>query len=139
MKSKTDRKFVKKDGSGSDARRGGAGAGGAGGYRPRDIYAANPELKQVIDQIAHGTFSPDQPHRFMPIVHALLDHGDHYLLLADYAQYMATHARVDALYADTDAWTTMAIRNVAGMGPFSSDRTVRDYAANVWNVQPLDA
>ena len=111
----------------------------AGGYQPRDIYAADPELKQVIDQIAHGTFSPDHPHRFMPIVHALLDHGDHYLLLADYAQYMATHARVDALYADADAWTTMAIRNVAAMGPFSSDRTVLDYAAKVWDVRPLEA
>jgi glycogen phosphorylase len=111
----------------------------AGGYQPRDIYAANPELKQALDQIAHGTFSPDQPHRFMPIVHALLDHGDHYLLLADYAQYMAAHERVDELYADTDAWTTMAIRNVAAMGPFSSDRTVLDYAANVWDVRPLDA
>jgi starch phosphorylase len=108
-----------------------------GGYRPRDFYAADPELKQAIDQIGDGTFSPDQPQRFMPLVHALLDHGDHYLLLADYVQYMAAHARVDALYSDTDAWTTMAIRNVAGMGQFSSDRTVLDYAANVWDVKPL--
>ena len=111
----------------------------ADGYKPRDIYAADPELKQVLDQIAHGAFSPDQPHRFMPIVHSLLDHGDHYLLLADYAQYMATQARVDALYADADAWTTMAIRNVAAMGPFSSDRTVLEYAAHVWDVRPLEA
>ncbi|HTD89528.1 MAG TPA: glycogen/starch/alpha-glucan phosphorylase, partial [Burkholderiales bacterium] len=66
------------------------------------------------------------------------DHGDHYLLLADYAQYMAAHARVDALYADADAWTTMAIRNVAGMGPFSSDRTVLEYAAKVWDVRSLN-
>ena len=110
----------------------------ASGYQPRDLYAADPELKRVIDQIANGTFSPDQPDRFMPIVRALLDHGDHYLLLADYAQYVATQARVDALYGDTDAWSTMAIRNVAAMGPFSSDRTILEYAANVWDVTPLD-
>jgi glycogen phosphorylase len=111
----------------------------ADGYQPRDIYAADAELKQVIDQIANGTFSPDQPDRFMPIVRALLDHGDHYLLLADYAQYVATQARVDTLYGNADAWSTMAIRNVAAIGPFSSDRTILEYAANVWDVRPLDA
>ena len=108
------------------------------GYRPRDIYASNPELKQVLDQIAAGAFSPGEPARFLPIVQALLDHGDHYLLLADYAEYVATQERVDALYADADAWTTMAIRNVAAMGPFSSDRTISEYANNIWGVRSLD-
>ena len=111
----------------------------ANGYQPRDIYVANPELKQVLDQIANGAFSPDQPDRFMPIVSSLLDHGDHYLLLADYAQYVAAQEQVDALYADADAWATMAIRNVAAMGPFSSDRTILEYAANVWDVRSLDS
>jgi starch phosphorylase len=110
----------------------------AGGYRPRDLYAADPELKQVLDKMGNGAFSPDQPDRFMPIVRALLDHGDHYLLLADFAQYVAAQERVDALYTDTDAWTTKAIRNVAAMGPFSSDRTIREYATNIWGVRPLD-
>jgi starch phosphorylase len=110
----------------------------AGGYSPRDLYASDPELKNVLDQIGNGAFSPDQPDRFMPIVRALLDHGDHYLLLADYSQYVATQERVDALYADSDAWTTRAIRNVAAMGPFSSDRTIREYATNIWGVRPLD-
>jgi len=109
------------------------------GYRPRDIYASDPELKQVLDRIAAGAFSPDQPDRFMPIVQALLDHGDRYLLLADYAQYVATQERVDALYADGDAWTAAAIRNIAAMGPFSSDRTVREYAGNIWGVRSLDS
>ena len=111
----------------------------AGGYQPRVLYEADRELKLVLDQLASGAFSPDQPDRFMPIVRALLDHGDHYLLLADYADFVATQSRVDDLYADADAWTTMAIRNVAAMGPFSSDRTVLEYAANVWDVKPLSA
>ncbi|MGB8339689.1 MAG: glycogen/starch/alpha-glucan phosphorylase [Burkholderiales bacterium] len=108
------------------------------GYRPHDIYAADPELKQVLDQIASGIFSTDQPDRFMPIVQSLLDHGDHYMLLADYAQYVATQERVDALYADVDAWSATAIRNVAAMGPFSSDRTIGEYADKIWHVQALD-
>ena len=108
------------------------------GYRPREYYEANAELKRVIDAIASGVFSPDQPDRFMPIVQGLLDHGDHYFLLADYAQYVAAQDRVDALYADADAWTATAIRNVAAMGPFSSDRTIREYADNIWGVRSLD-
>ena len=110
----------------------------ANGYQPRDLYVADPELQRVLDQIANGAFSPDQPDRYLPIVRALLDHGDHFLLLKDYADYLAAQARVDALYADADAWTTMAIRNVAAMGPFSSDRTIREYADNIWGVRPLD-
>jgi starch phosphorylase len=108
------------------------------GYRPRDIYAANAELKQVLDAIAGGSFSPDQPDRYQPIVRSLLDHGDHYLLLADYAQYVATQERVDELYVHGDAWTATAIRNVAAMGPFSSDRTIREYASHIWGVRSLD-
>jgi starch phosphorylase len=109
-----------------------------GGYRPRDFYEANSELKQAIDAIGSGVFSPGQPDRFSSIVQSLLDYGDHYLLLADYAQYVAAQDQVDALYCDADAWTTKAIRNVASMGPFSSDRTIREYATNIWGVRPLD-
>lgn len=108
------------------------------GYQPRDIYASNAELKLVLDDIAAGTFSPGEPARYQPIVQALLDHGDHYMLLADYAPYIAMQERVDALYADADAWTTMAVRNVAAMGPFSSDRTISEYANNIWGVRSLD-
>jgi starch phosphorylase len=108
------------------------------GYRPHDLYQANPQLKRVLDSIASGTFSPDQPERYMPIVRSLLDHGDHYMLLADFAAYVAAQERVDALYADGDAWTSTAIRNVAAMGPFSSDRTIREYADNIWGVRSLD-
>jgi starch phosphorylase len=108
------------------------------GYRPRDFYEANPQLKQVLDQIGGGQFSPDDPSRFQPIVQSLLDHGDHYLLLADYAAYVKAQDDVDALYANPDAWTAKAIRNVAAMGPFSSDRTIAAYADGIWRVQPVD-
>ncbi len=108
------------------------------GYRPRDIYESNPELKTALDMIASGAFSSDEPHRFMPIVHSLLDHGDHYLLLADYAQYVAMQDSVDVLYTNSDAWTRMAICNVASMGAFSSDRTIGEYASNIWGVRSLD-
>jgi starch phosphorylase len=107
------------------------------GYRPRDIYNADAELKQALDQIAAGAFSPDQPDRFTPIVASLLDHGDHYLLLADYARYVAAQERVDTLYADADAWTMAAVHNIAAMGPFSSDRAIQEYASNIWGVRSL--
>jgi starch phosphorylase len=107
------------------------------GYHPREHYAANPELKQVLDQIGGGHFSSEEPTRYQPIVQALLDHGDHYLLLADYASYLAAQDRVDTLYANPPAWNARAVKNVAAMGPFSSDRTIREYAEGIWRVQPL--
>ena len=94
------------------------------GHDPRAIYDSNPELKNTLDQIGSGYFSPDDSSRYQPLVQALLDHGDHYLLLADYAEYMQAHDRVDALYRDPQRWSAMAIRNVAAMGPFSSDRAI---------------
>jgi hypothetical protein len=93
------------------------------GYQPRVLYEKNPALKQVLDQIGSGRFSPDEPGRFQPIVQALLDHGDHYMLLADYAAYVEAQGRVDALFTDADAWTRKAIRNVAAMA--RSRATVR--------------
>jgi len=108
------------------------------GYHPRDIYSANAELRQTLDAIDQGVFSPENPDLFKPIVQSLLDHGDHYMLLADYAQYVAAQERVDVLYADVDAWTGTTIRNIAAMGPFSSDRTIREYAGSIWNVRSLD-
>ena len=87
--------------------------------------------------IDSGYFSPDAPDRFRPIFDALTTYGDHYLLLADYASYIACQERVDALYRDPDEWTRRAILNVANMGKFSSDRTIREYAERIWNVKPV--
>ena len=107
----------------------------AAGYQPLRLYESQPQLKAVLDSIAGGAFSPDEPGRYRPLVDSLLWGGDHYLLLADFEAYVAAQDRVDALYRDPDAWARKAIANVAGMGPFSADRTIRQYAAQIWNVQ----
>ena len=104
------------------------------GYRPGEIAAAHPTLQQVLDAIGGGLFSPDEPGRYRGLVDSLLN-VDHYLLLADYADYVATQQRVDALFTDAPAWQAKAVRNVAGMGPFSSDRTIAQYAREVWRAQ----
>ena len=109
----------------------------ARGYQPRDIYEENAELKRVLDAIRDGAFSPGEPARYQGIYDALVNWGDHYLLLADYASYVAKQAEVDALYRDSDAWTRMAILNVAGMGAFSSDRTIAQYAHEIWKTKPV--
>jgi starch phosphorylase len=106
------------------------------GYNPWDDYHANPELKRVLDMIASGHFSPDDPARFQPLVDSLLVGGDRYALLADYASYLDCQDAVDGLYRDQDAWTRKAILNVAHAGTFSSDRSIRDYAREVWGISP---
>ncbi|MDP1596816.1 MAG: glycogen/starch/alpha-glucan phosphorylase [Methylotenera sp.] len=105
----------------------------ASGYTPRDYYHSNPELKQVLDMIADGYFSVDEPNRYQAIVDNLLN-NDQYLLLADYASYIEAQDRVGKLYQHQDEWTRMAILNVANMAKFSSDRAISDYANNIWHV-----
>ncbi|MEW6352818.1 MAG: glycogen/starch/alpha-glucan phosphorylase [Pseudomonadota bacterium] len=109
----------------------------ADGYRPWDYYHGNAELKQTLDMIGGGFFSPTEPDFYRPIVHSLLEGGDHYLLLADYASYMACNEHVDQLYRDPEEWTRRAILNVAGMGKFSSDRCIHEYAEKIWNAKPV--
>ena len=109
----------------------------AAGYDPRRIVEQNAELKQVLEQIRDGAFSPDDKGRFQGIYDALVTWGDHYLLLADYASYVAAQDAVDALYRQPDAWTRKAILNVAGMGTFSSDRAIGEYAEQIWGTEPL--
>ena len=106
------------------------------GYQPMRYYEGNPQLKAVLDAISGGQFSPEEPGRYRGIVDSLLWGGDHYLLLADYASYVATQDRVDALFRQPEQWARQAIANVAGMGVFSSDRTIREYATQIWNVLP---
>ena len=107
----------------------------ADGFDPRAAIAASQELKRALDLIASGYFSPDQPDRFAEIV-AMLTQSDHYLLSADFAAYVAAQDRVDQLYRQPEEWTRKAILNVARMGKFSSDRTVAEYARDIWGVAP---
>jgi glycogen phosphorylase len=110
----------------------------AAGYNPWDIYHANDEARQALDMIRDGHFSPSEPARFHDVFDRLTAGGDQYLLLGDFAAYIACQARVDALYQRPDAWARRAVLNVARMGGFSSDRTVADYARLVWNASPED-
>ena len=107
------------------------------GYNPWDYYHSQPELKKVLDAISGGTFSPSNPDLFRPIVDLLLNQGDRYMLLADYASYIACQERVSALYTDRDEWARRAILNTAAMGKFSSDRTITEYAMDIWKVSTL--
>ncbi|MDX8379040.1 MAG: glycogen/starch/alpha-glucan phosphorylase [Gallionella sp.] len=107
------------------------------GYDPLRFYHENAELKQVLDMISSGYFCSDEPSRYQGIINALLYHGDNYLLLADYASYLACQDKVSELYQDPRLWTRCAIMNVAGMGKFSSDRTIREYAERIWHVAPI--
>ena len=107
------------------------------GYNPGEIYESNAELKRVLDMIAAGYFSADETGRFQPLFEALTVHGDWFMLLADYASYVAAQERVDALYENPEEWTRRAILNVAGMGTFSSDRAIREYADRIWRVSPV--
>jgi starch phosphorylase len=104
------------------------------GYQPMRYYDSTPALKAVLDAISGGQFSPDEPGRYRALVDSLLWGGDHYLLLADYASYVATQSQVDDLYRQPSAWCAKAITNVAGMGVFSSDRTIREYAQQIWHI-----
>jgi starch phosphorylase len=106
----------------------------AAGHQPMALYKNDPALKEALDRIDSGFFSPDERPRYHDIFNSLLHYGDHYLLLADYADYVAAQARVDALYLTPDEWQRKAILNVAGMGPFSADRTISDYAKDTWNL-----
>jgi starch phosphorylase len=106
----------------------------AAGYQPLRIYEQNAALKSVLDAIGGGQFSHDEPGRYRGLVDSLLWGGDHYLLLADFDAYLAAQARVDALFRDPQAWARKAILNVAGMGLFSSDRTIGEYAREVWHI-----
>ncbi len=107
------------------------------GYVPLYCYHGNAELKLTLDMIANGYFCSDEPARYQGIADMLLQGGDHYLLLADYASYIASQDKVSELYRDNQEWIRRAILNVAGMGKFSSDRTIREYAEHIWHVAPV--
>ncbi|HEY6133825.1 MAG TPA: glycogen/starch/alpha-glucan phosphorylase, partial [Rubrivivax sp.] len=105
------------------------------GYDARLHVEENPQLRAVLDAIGGGLFSPGEPERYRGLVDGLLHH-DHYMLLADFADYVAAQTHVDALYRDPAAWAARALVNVAAMGAFSSDRTIRDYVQKIWTAPP---
>ncbi|MBK7423248.1 MAG: glycogen/starch/alpha-glucan phosphorylase [Propionivibrio sp.] len=107
------------------------------GYDPRSIYHNNPMLNETLNKLDGGFFSPNDRKRYHDVFNCLVNYGDHYLLLADYADYIATQTKVDNLYLTPAEWHRKAILNVAGMGSFSSDRTIRDYAIDTWNMGSL--
>jgi starch phosphorylase len=107
------------------------------GYDPWEVYRNDRRLKAVLDALSSGLFSPEEPGLFRPIVDSLLNGGDPYLVLADFAAYCACQEEVERAYRDPERWTRMAILNVARSGKFSSDRTIREYAEQIWGVEPI--
>ncbi|MCS6885111.1 MAG: glycogen/starch/alpha-glucan phosphorylase [Acidobacteriota bacterium] len=106
-------------------------------YDPRFYYSSNAELRRVLDMIRDGFFSPHQRDLFHPIYHSLVDGGDRYMLLADFQSYLDCQQRVDETYVQPDKWDRMSILNTARLGKFSSDRTIMQYAQEIWKVQPV--
>jgi starch phosphorylase len=108
-----------------------------GTYKPWKLYREDPELAAVIDAINDGTFVDGDKQRLAGIWSALMEHGDRYLHLADFRSYVEAQEEVDALYRDPRGWARAAIRNIASMGYFSSDRSIREYAEQIWGLEPV--
>jgi starch phosphorylase len=108
------------------------------GYHPWDIYNSDEEIRNAIDLIDRNFFNMLEPGIFKPLTESLLAGGDRYMLLADLRDYIETQERVDAAYKDRDGWVRKAILNVARAGKFSSDRTIREYASEIWHVEPCE-
>ena len=108
----------------------------AGWYDPHWHYAHEPETREALDLIFSDHFSRNEPGIFQPIRRALLEDGDHYRHLADLADYARAHAELDACYADPETWSRKAIVNLACSGKFSSDRTIKEYAEQIWDLKP---
>jgi starch phosphorylase len=108
------------------------------GYNPWDVYNSDEEIQRALILIERDFFSLMEPGIFKPILQSLLNGGDRYMLLADLRPYIQTQERVDAAYRDTAGWDRKAIINVARAGKFSSDRTIREYATEIWHLEPCD-
>ncbi|HEY0865036.1 MAG TPA: glycogen/starch/alpha-glucan phosphorylase [Lacunisphaera sp.] len=109
----------------------------AKGYKPWDYYQADEELRAVLDWLGSDFFTPGEHGAFSAVHDSLLQGGDPYLVLADFRKYSDCQARVDAAYRDKAQWARMAILNTARMGKFSSDRTIREYAKEIWKLKPV--
>jgi glycogen phosphorylase len=109
-----------------------------GSYNPWDVFSSDEEIRNAFTLIDRDFFSLLEPGIFKPIIQSLLEGGDRYMLLADMREYIQTQERVDAAYRDVDAWSKMAILNVARAGKFSSDRAIKEYASEIWHLEPCD-
>ena len=109
----------------------------AAGYRPWDIYNSDEEVRAVVDWLGSDYFAPGEPEPFALTRNSLLQGGDPFMVLADFRAYSDAHQRVDAAYRDPLKWARMAILNTARMGKFSSDRTIREYAKDIWSLSPV--
>jgi len=110
--------------------------GSRGWYNPHWHYEHEPETRAALDLIFSDYFSRNEPGAFAPLRDTLLTHGDYYMHLADLKSYLEADQRLRELYADSDEWARKAILNVASSGRFSSDRTVAEYATDIWNTKP---
>ncbi|KNC86574.1 glycogen phosphorylase [Sphaeroforma arctica JP610] len=108
---------------------------GAKGYNPHEFYDNNATLRECLDQIRDGFWSPEDPSMFSMIWDTLMTRGDQYMLLADYQSYIDKQREVDEVYRDQKKWLKMAIHNIASIGKFNSDRTIREYAEEIWGAQ----
>ena len=104
------------------------------GHDPHAYCETDAHLREVLDMVRNGFFSPDDPHRFAGLIDGLLHGGDYFMVLADFAAYVACQDRVDEIYRNPNEWARRAILNIAGMPRFSSDRTIREYAEDIWGI-----
>jgi starch phosphorylase len=111
-------------------------ASSRGSYNPQWHYDNDPETRAALDLIAGGHFSRNEPGVFAPILDVLIRKGDYYLHLADLTSYSEAHGRLGELYADEEEWSRKAILNIAASGRFSSDRTIAEYAREIWHAEP---
>jgi glycogen phosphorylase len=111
-------------------------AGSRDWYKPMWHYRNELEVRQALDLLFSRNFSPGEPDIFEPIRERLVAQGDYYMHLADLSSYARAHERMSALYSDPHAWARKALLNVAASGHFSADRTIREYARDVWHIEP---
>lgn len=108
-------------------------------YNPWDMYHSDERIRRVMDSLVDGTFAPDNPELFRGVFNSLLgsDRSDEYFVLKDFASYVEAQERLERIYKNKDEWSRMAVINTAKSGKFSSDRTIREYAKEIWNLKPM--
>jgi len=109
----------------------------AAGYSPSQLLAQDAELKRAIETLESGLFTPHNIADSKAVTDRLLSDGEHFLVLADFQSYVAAQDQVDALFRNPEQWTRKAVLNALSMGPFSSDRSIREYADNIWAIKPV--